>query len=171
MYRYNRFIAENKIFDDRVDIVSPGGVCKGITPENFGTVSITRNSLVVNMFYRIGYIEQMGTGIMRIKEAAKEANVPEPTFELSGFFKVTFKRNEIDTSSGRKRLQAVVPPDRKRVVIEFLEERGQAKTPDFNDITGLSDSRVRALLRDMVRDGTIEKVGDNRYAYYVLKQQ
>ena len=153
-----------------MDIVSPGGVCKGITPENFGTVSITRNSLVVNMFYRIGYIEQMGTGIMRIKEAAKEANVAEPKFELSGFFKVTFRRNEIDASSGRKRLQAVVPPDRKRAVIEFLEEWGQTKTPDFNDITGLSDSRVRALLRDMVRDGTIEKVGDNRYAYYVLKQ-
>jgi ATP-dependent DNA helicase RecG len=39
-----------EIFDDRVDIVSPGGICKGITRENFGTVSITRNSTIASMF-------------------------------------------------------------------------------------------------------------------------
>ena len=176
-----------EIFDDRVDIVSPGGVCKGITPENFGTVSITRNPLVQSMFYRIDYIEQMGTGIMRMKEAAKEADVAEPKFELENFFRVTFKRPPIQSvvvsdtqsvtsgqqavTSGRKRSQAVAPADRKRKVIEFLEERGQAKTPDFIDVTGLSDGRVRALLREMVDDGTIEKVGGNRYTYYVLKQK
>jgi ATP-dependent DNA helicase RecG len=89
-----------EIYDDRVDIVSPGGVCKGITPENFGTISITRNPLVQSMFYRIGYIEQMGTGIIRMKEAAKEANVAEPQFVLENFFRVTFKRTQLDTSSG-----------------------------------------------------------------------
>ncbi|MDR2733010.1 MAG: helix-turn-helix domain-containing protein [Spirochaetota bacterium] len=81
-----------EIFDDRVDIISPGGVCKGITRANFGTVSITRNSFLASMLYRIGYIEQMGTGVMRMKNAAKEAKVPEPEFEFSGFFKVTFNR-------------------------------------------------------------------------------
>ena len=45
-----------EIYDDRVDIVSPGGVCKGITRENFGTISITRNSIVASMLYRTGYI-------------------------------------------------------------------------------------------------------------------
>lgn len=34
----------------------------------------------------------------------------------------------------------------------------------------LSDGRVSALLREMVSDGTIEKVNNNRYAHYVLKQ-
>jgi predicted HTH transcriptional regulator len=128
------------------------------------------------MFFRIDYIEQMGTGIMRMKEAAKEANVAEPKFELENFFRVTFIRTPLDTSSGsqavasgHKRLQAVAPADRKRLVIEYLEEHGQGKNPDFIDITGLSDGRVRALLREMVEDGTIEKIGDNRYTYYVLK--
>jgi ATP-dependent DNA helicase RecG len=83
-----------EVYDDRIDIVNPGGVCKGITHENFGTVSITRNSVVASMLYRAGYIEQMGTGITRMKNAAKKANVAEPQFELSGFFKVTFKRVE-----------------------------------------------------------------------------
>ena len=85
-----------EIYDDRITIISPGGVCKGITHENFGTISITRNSILASMLYRVGYIEQMGTGIVRMKNAAKEAKVAEPEFELSGFFKVTFRRNGIN---------------------------------------------------------------------------
>ena len=162
-----------EIFDDRVDIVSPGSVCKGITRENFGTVSITRNSVIASMFFRIDYIEQMGTGIRRMINATREANVAEPEFEFSGFFKVTFKRNDAAFSIGRQsvanRSQSVAPADRKRIVISFLEENGQAKVSDFVNVIGLSDGRVRTLLREMISDGVIKKVGNNRYAYYILK--
>jgi len=37
------------------------------------------------------------------------------------------------------------------------------------EIINLSEGRVRDLLREMVLDGTVEKVGKNRYAYYILK--
>jgi ATP-dependent DNA helicase RecG len=163
-----------EIFDDRVDIVSPGGVCKGITSENFGTVSITRNSTIASMFYRIHYIEQMGTGIGRMRDATRKANVAAPEFKFSGFFKVTFKRNDPGTPIGRQsvvnRSLSVAPTDRKRSVTLFLEENGQGRVADFINVVGLSDGRVRTLLREMVRDGSIEKVGNNRYAYYVLKE-
>ena len=78
-----------EIFDGRVEITSPGGVCKGITEANFGRVSITRNSIIASMLHRIDYIEQMGTGIMRMRNAAKEADVAEPVFDLYDFFRVT----------------------------------------------------------------------------------
>jgi ATP-dependent DNA helicase RecG len=162
-----------EIFDDRVDVVSPGSVCKGITPENFGTVTITRNPIIASMFFRIDYIEQMGTGIGRMRNATREANVAEPKFEFSGFFKVTFKRSAIETSIGcqsvANRSLSVAATDRKRAVISYLEENGQARVADFAGVIGLSDGRVRALLREMVNDGTIEKIGDKRYAHYVLK--
>jgi ATP-dependent DNA helicase RecG len=163
-----------EIFDDRVDIVSPGGVCKGITRDNFGTVSITRNAIIASMFYRIDYIEQMGTGIRRMRNATREANVAEPEFEFTGFFKVTFKRSENDISIGRQsaanRPLSVTPIDRKQAIVSFLEKNGQGKISDFVNIVGLSDGRVRSLLREMVNDETIERLGKNRYAYYILKQ-
>ena len=64
-----------------------------------------------------------------------------------------------------------VASDRKRAVVSFLEKHSQAKATDFVKVMGLSDSRVRALLRTMIGDGTIEKIGNNRYAYYVLKKK
>lgn len=162
-----------EIFDDRVDIVNPGGVSKGITPNNFGTISITRNPTLASLLHRSGYIEQMGSGIMRMRNATKEAQVAEPEFELSDFFKVTFKRNNPNISIARQsasnRSQPVVAADRKHQIVLFLEEHGQAKVSDFAQIIGLSEGRVRNVLREMVNDGTIEKIGNNRYAFYVLK--
>ena len=46
---------------------------------------------------------------------------------------------------------------------------GQAKVSDFVEVIGLSEGRVRDLLRKMVGDGTIEKIGNNRYTQYILK--
>jgi ATP-dependent DNA helicase RecG len=171
-----------EIFDDRVDIVNPGGVCKGITPDNFGTISITRNSTLASLLHRSGYIEQMGTGIERMRIATKEAQVAEPEFELTGFFKVTFKRNGIlSTAASDKQAiasdkqaiasdrQAIETSDRKQSVLTYLKEHQRATATDVSELLGLSKSRVRAVLLEMVSDGTIEKISDKRYAYYVLK--
>jgi ATP-dependent DNA helicase RecG len=162
-----------EVYDDRVDIVSPGGVCKGITRENFGTISITRNSVLASMLYRIGYIEQMGTGIMRMKNATREAKVAAPEFELSGFFKVTFKRN-VTASSGNLAVasgnQAVKASDRKRAILSYIEDHAQITAAEAIEYFGISSGRARQIFREMVIDGTIEKVSDNRFAYYVLKQ-
>ncbi|MGL4484590.1 MAG: ATP-binding protein, partial [Anaerovoracaceae bacterium] len=81
-----------EIFDDRIEISSPGGAPKGINSENFGKKSITRNSVIASMLHRITYIEKMGTGIKRIKEYVLKANQPEPKFESDSFFTVTFMR-------------------------------------------------------------------------------
>jgi ATP-dependent DNA helicase RecG len=168
-----------EIFDDRVDIVSPGGVCKGITRENFGTISITRNGILASMFYRIHYIEQMGTGIVRMKNATQKAKVADPEFTFSGFFRVTFKRSVSDqstTSSSRqamdKQLIADGKPikagDRKSMILTYIEEHTKATASDIADSLDLSKSHARRILQEMVSDGTIKKVGNNRYTYYVL---
>jgi ATP-dependent DNA helicase RecG len=215
-----------EVFDDRVDVVSPGGVCKGITHENFGTVTITRNPIVASMFFRIDYIEQMGTGISRMRDATRKANVAEPIFQFDGCFKVTFKRNTVDTansSSGSQEetkrqpsgsqeeakrqpsgnqaaakrkpsgsqaeakrkpsgsqaaakrqpsgSQAVVTAaDRRHEIITVIQMNGQVSSSELVKILGLTARRIRMLLREMVNDGAIEKIGDNRYARYILKQ-
>jgi ATP-dependent DNA helicase RecG len=190
-----------EVFDDRVDVTSPGGACKGITEENFGTVSITRNPVIVSMFFRIDYIEQMGTGITRMRNAAKAASVAEPEFRLADFFKVTFRRPPVDeskdiqaavsapqaaasgcqatvsdsqaavsspqaTASGSK----VATAERKREILSLLEADGRMSSTAIAEKAGLTAGRIRTILREMVAEEMVEKVGDNRYATYVMRQ-
>ena len=58
------------MFDDRIEVVSPGGLPAGITAEEYlsGKLSILRNRNLANVFYRLGLVEIFGTGITRIKQ-------------------------------------------------------------------------------------------------------
>ena len=75
----------------------------------------------------------------------------------------------IGRQSVANRSQLEITIDRKKAIISFIEISGQAKTSDLTEVIGLSDGRVRELLREMVDDGSIQKIGENRYTYYVLK--
>ncbi|MCP4755488.1 MAG: AAA family ATPase, partial [Proteobacteria bacterium] len=81
-----------EIYDDRLEITNPGGLPKTLKVEDFGKKSVCRNSIIASLLLRTDYIEKMGTGINRIKEALKEANCPKPIFEFDTFFTMTFPR-------------------------------------------------------------------------------
>lgn len=53
------------MFDDRIEVVSPGGLPAGTTAEEYlsGKLSILRNRNLANVFYRLGFVEIFGTGI------------------------------------------------------------------------------------------------------------
>lgn len=72
------------MFDDRIEIVSPGGLPSGITEEEYlaGKLSVLRNRNLANVFYRLGFVEIFGTGITRIKQLYAEALI-KPDFEVS----------------------------------------------------------------------------------------
>ena len=62
------------MYADRIEISSPGGLPAGISEEEYmnGQISILRNPIIGNVFFRLKYIEKFGTGIMRINHAYEE---------------------------------------------------------------------------------------------------
>jgi ATP-dependent DNA helicase RecG len=62
-------------------------------PADLGRKSVRRNSLIANLLHRISFIEKAGTGIKRMREAAREQGCPEPAFTENGFFTVVFFPN------------------------------------------------------------------------------
>ncbi len=71
------------MFDDRIEVSSPGGLPPGLSEKEYlkGTVSILRNPILGNIFYRLHIVEILGTGIVRIKEAYNNSNT-KPVFEI-----------------------------------------------------------------------------------------
>ena len=72
------------MYENRIEVVSPGGLPSGITAEEYmsGKLSVLRNRNLANVFYRLGFVEIFGTGIIRIKELYEEGLV-KPDFEVS----------------------------------------------------------------------------------------
>ena len=53
----------------RIEIISPGGLPSGITEDKYlsGKLSVLRNRNLANVFYRLGFVEIFGTGIIPSK--------------------------------------------------------------------------------------------------------
>jgi ATP-dependent DNA helicase RecG len=81
-----------EMFDDRIEISNPGGLVKGLSPEDFGKKSVLRNPNIAGLLHRIGYIEKMGTGINKMRESISAAELPPIKFEFTKFFTAIFSR-------------------------------------------------------------------------------
>lgn len=60
-----------KIFQDRIEFFSPGGLPNGITPKNILTSQFSRNPIIAKVLNKIQYIEEIGEGWNRIMDTIK----------------------------------------------------------------------------------------------------
>ena len=72
-------------FDDRIEVSSPGGLPRKVSEEDYlsGRISVPRNPIIANVFFRLHLIERFGTGIPRIKDAYADW-LEQPRFAISG---------------------------------------------------------------------------------------
>ncbi len=80
-----------EVFADRVVITNPGGLPSGLSPEEFGTKSVARNPRIASLLHRIDYIEKIGAGINRIRQAVAEHGGTELELRFNDFFTATFR--------------------------------------------------------------------------------
>ena len=81
-------------FNDRVEVLSPGGTYGIITAENFGQPHLIeyRNSNLAEAMKILGYVQRFGVGISIARRLLKEAGHPEPEFEiLDNYVRATIK--------------------------------------------------------------------------------
>jgi len=89
------------IYDDRLEITSPGRLPMGQTIERMKQgYSKIRNEALASAFEYMGYIEHWGSGILRVMQEVRDAGLPEPEF-LGGDtdLRINIYRNESETVS------------------------------------------------------------------------
>lgn len=112
-----------ELFNNRVEVSNPGGLTSAISLADFGTKSHSRNPLIFGLFVRIRMVEQVGSGLGRIKDQMKEAELPEPQFKTEGMFTVVLQRPE--KSSGKS--SGKVFPENWSEVKELLIRKAPTK--------------------------------------------
>jgi len=59
--------------------------------------------------------------------------------------------------------------DRKRQIVMFIANNDKVTSAQLATHTGLTQGRIRKLLIELANEGVVEKINNNRYAYYVIK--
>jgi ATP-dependent DNA helicase RecG len=71
-----------EVYRNKVVVFNPGGLVKWLKPEEFGTISKTRNPIIASLLVRTIFVEKLGTGINRIRKAMELPNLPAPEFKF-----------------------------------------------------------------------------------------
>ncbi|MCM1121467.1 MAG: putative DNA binding domain-containing protein [Eubacterium sp.] len=159
------------VYDDRLEVTSPGGLYNGLTYEEIMSGhSKLRNRTIANVFNQMGLIEAWGTGIRRIKEAAKGYGLPIPEFlAFDDMFRVNLYRSPIlelqtDVKVLEKRRRGVGETSEKhrRNIGEASEKRrrsvGEASKKQQGDFVAELNDTQEQILELLLKDARLSAV-------------
>ena len=161
-----------EIFDDRIEISNPGGLPSGLTPKSFGTKSVVRNPVIASLLHRAGYIEKIGTGIMRIEKAVKEHGKGNVNFSFDSFFTVSFSRVRTSqktlTDTTQKTTREIKKTTQKttqkqKAIIDYLKQNPRAGRQEISEnIDGITEDGVKYNLKRLQEIGLLIRHGSDR---------
>ena len=149
------------MLDDRIEVVSPGGLPIGITAEEYlsGKLSVLRNRNLANVFYRLGFVEIFGTGVTRIKQPYAESMI-KPDFEVSeNTIKIVlpiFEANDNLTED-------------EKVIYKFLSKTMLKPISEIAPCVPFGKSKTTQLLKAMGEKGVVAVEGKGRETKYIIK--
>ena len=151
------------MFDDRVEIVSVGGLPNSVTVENYlsGDLSILRNPILANIFHRLNLIEKFGTGIRRIKEAYANSQI-KPAFEVTeNIIKVTLPllRENMDLTQDELAVYSVLSKNINKPISEIMASPG----------IEFGKSKVTEILKRLASKKLVDIEGTGRGTKYRIK--
>ncbi|MDD7209094.1 MAG: ATP-binding protein [Lachnospiraceae bacterium] len=172
------------IYDNRLEISSPGGLMPGVTIEKMKEgFSKVRNHGIANAFVYMNLIEQWGSGIPKILTQTKEYGLPEVEFiDMENALRVNMYRalpedgkqtiktsNKKQAISDNSKRQTIKVRDSRNMFAEYMSQHGASTTAEMAEFSGLSPQRTRAILSKMVDDGIIIAEGSNKTRKYRLQ--
>ncbi len=163
------------VFDDRCEVLSPGGLPDGSTPMTaLAGVSIPRNPSLAAIFYRLQWIEAYGTGIMRIMGSyAGTGFDPEVEF-FDGAVKVVLPNVnrarqvlQASTKQGADAEECVDALTQDQIaVLDCLAPTGLFSKKEVADAVGFSVTKTARLLKELAEKGYAEGIGATKARVY-----
>ena len=167
-YRLQGRRIEVRMYSDRMEIISPGGLPGFITVDNIVEEHFSRNPRVVNGLFQWGYIEELGLGIDRMIEAMVQDGHPPPKFKSQPYaFTVTLFNNR-----DRRAAPAWERSMNERQVraLTYIREHSSITNREYRQVCpDVSPETLRLDLADLVSRGVLLKIGAKKGTYYILK--
>ena len=150
------------IYDDIVNIVSPGALPNNITIEDiYNGRSETRNRVLANLFKELELIEKWGTGINRMKTLCIEQGKKEPLFqEQNDFIDIEFFRKDIKVN------EPVNEPVKN--LLKLIESNPYITKESLSKELKLSRATITRHIKKLKEQKIIERVGSDKKGLWKL---
>jgi len=172
------------VYDDIVNIVSPGSFPNTITAEDIENGrSEARNRVIANIFKELGLIEQWGSGINRIKTICKANGLQEPRIEEQNDFVDVelYRMQNVKPDEHRQpatdcdRLRPIMADydqleiEEKKVLLYLLDNE-KITRKEALELLGYGETKTKEILKTLLKKDLIERHGQGRNTHYKLSK-
>ena len=163
-----------RMFANRLEVQSPGGLFGNVNVDNLEDEHSTRNSRLMRMMEDLHLVENRGSGVKAILQALREANLEPPRFnDRRSSFQVIFHNHTLLDTEAINWLNQYAHfdlNDRQRLALVYLRQQEQISNADYRRLNHVDGMQAGQELRAMVQQGLIEPHGVSRWTYYTLKE-
>lgn len=148
------------LIEEGIRIISPGSLTQGISEEEYinGNLSLMRNPIIANIFFRLDIIEAFGTGIRRIKKAYED-EVVKPEFKVY--------QNSIEVFLPVIEKSIDLSIDENKVIKALINKK--LSSSQLGEITGFKKNKLIDLLNSLIEKSVVIREGKNRGTKYKLR--
>jgi ATP-dependent DNA helicase RecG len=148
-----------RIFDDRLEIESPGLFPLGVRKENLGSVQHTINPLIARMMFDMNYFDEWGQGINRVRQACADNGNPPPDFdELDSVVRATIH--------ARRKTMRYNLKERQKLMEDLLKKEGEISSSVYQSLTGISPAQAAKDFKHFLKKHIIKRKGKGRSTVY-----
>ena len=162
-------------YDDRIEIVSVGGISRDKSIEDLlkEPISERRNPLLCDIFSRLDFMERRGSGIEKIKQAYAN-DKKKPKFSVIGeVFKVVFYSrlyNEKSSNNHPKIIRKSSENTPKDTILEYIRTNKTVTKKQLMADVGLTEGQIKYTLLELKKNNKIQANGKGKSTSYTIKR-
>jgi ATP-dependent DNA helicase RecG len=158
------------LYDDRLEIISPGELHFGLTPEMLFQPHESKpwNPWIAKVFYRRGLIETWGRGTLKIASLMQQAGLQAPTLKVNAdFVTMTFilpatmaqPTTPVDLGKTPGKTPGKTLGKTPELILLRLAEAPGASIPELAQHLGKSASAIERAVRKLRATGKLRRIG------------
>ena len=157
------------IFDNRVEVSSPGGLPKPLTVKDLGKISKRRNETIADLFSRLDFVEKLGTGINKMRYWMKKYGLEIPQIETNGFFTIVFNR-PFEESKRELSVKNVGKKERKESILKKIKTNEPFTMKTLSKELMVNEKTIERDIKELKKEVKIKFAGSKRSGYYKIME-
>ena len=178
----DRACVQVAVYDDRVEVTSPGMLYGGLTIEQIKEGgSKIRNRCIAEVFSRMRIIESWGTGIKRMFSSCREYGIRDPELlEIGDSFRVNLYRPSYSGNDAQSSPKSSPKSSSKsspnglnatqQKIMQMIRKNSRITQAEMAEIIKISRRAVQKNIKELVDQGIIVHEGSTRNGYWKIKE-
>ena len=165
------------IYDDRIEISSPGGMYSGDRiPEkvDFPMESLRRNPVIADLFWRMRLMNQRGSGLENITNKTNTLfgdSVNHVHYRSTGSFFIVTIENAMSKKNTVTKVSKGIPlSKRESSIIQMMKDKPSVSMKDMANALHVSERTIARDIENLQKQKIVSKTGKTRDIKWIVKE-